>query len=122
MTRDHLKKFQFQKGQSGNPGGRSRALEGVCRALTDEMVGVLAAVARDKNAAAAARVTAAVAILDRGWGKPKQELAVAMDAHDLSDEALLAIIAKGQAEAAAAEAAERDEAEEAASGEGDIVH
>ena len=98
----------FQAGKSGNPNGRSKALRSVeelAKTLTADAMSTLAEVCRDVAAPAASRVTAAVAILDRGWGKPRQELQVTMDAHDLSDEALLAIVAKGQDDMAAEEEA-----------------
>lgn len=37
-------------------------------------ISTLAAVARSKSAPAAARVGASVALLERGWGKPQQDL------------------------------------------------
>lgn len=37
---------------------------------------VLASVARQKSAPAAARVSASVALLERGWGKPQQDVAI----------------------------------------------
>lgn len=74
---------QFRKGESGNPGGRpkhllpdGRGLREVARAHTEEAVIVLAQIMRDGTAPKAARVAAANAILDRGWGKPTQEFAV----------------------------------------------
>jgi hypothetical protein len=66
----------FVKGQSGNPAGRkaelgqAAELKLLCRAHTVEAVNALvAALADDKT-----RVAAAVALLDRGWGKPTQEI------------------------------------------------
>lgn len=63
----------FQKGQSGNPGGRpavSGPLKELARAHTDEALATLvAALAADENNV---RVMAANSLLDRGWGKPTQ--------------------------------------------------
>jgi len=67
----------FVKGQSGNPGGRPKALMEVihlARAETAASIKTLAKI-RDKEAAPdAARVAASTALLDRGWGKPSQPL------------------------------------------------
>jgi hypothetical protein len=46
----------------------------LCQGLTEEMVGILAAIARNEDASTAARVNAAEAILDRGNGKPAQSV------------------------------------------------
>jgi hypothetical protein len=65
----------FAPGQSGNPGGRPKALKGVeelARGHTAEAIRTLAEVMRSKRAPALARVTASNSLLDRGWGKPKQ--------------------------------------------------
>jgi len=77
----------FAKGQSGNPGGRPKAvledgrtLADLAREHTVEAVETLVEVMGDKQAPAAARVGAAGAILDRGWGKPKQD--IGLDASD----------------------------------------
>ena len=47
-------------------------IRSLARTHTDMCVRVLAGIARQKAAPAAARTHAATALLDRGWGKPEQ--------------------------------------------------
>jgi len=47
-------------------------LRSIARSHTQMAIRVLAGIARQKNAPAAARVTACSVLLDRGWGKPEQ--------------------------------------------------
>ena len=66
---------KWTKGQSGNPGGRPREvgeLRVVARQRTHEALDTLAEIMGDPKAPAAARVSAACAILDRGFGRPTQ--------------------------------------------------
>jgi hypothetical protein len=68
----------FQKGQSGNPGGRAKVdgdLRELARSKCPEMIDVLVKIALDEQKNASARVTAASAVIDRGYGKPPQSLA-----------------------------------------------
>jgi hypothetical protein len=60
------------------------------RALTQEAVDTLAAVMRDVSAPPTARITAAVALLDRGHGRPSHavELNVGCDRARLTDDEL----------------------------------
>lgn len=70
---------KFRKGTSGNPGGRPKALRPVveaARALAPEAITVLAAIMRDRDAPHAARIAATNAILDRGFGKAPQIVAL----------------------------------------------
>lgn len=70
----------FVKGQSGNPNGRpkklladGRSLSDVAKEHTELAIQVLVEVAQTGESDSA-RVTAATAILDRGWGRPSQLL------------------------------------------------
>jgi hypothetical protein len=47
----------------------------LARSFTQPALKTLAAIMRHPKAPAAARVQACVALLDRGWGKPKQPVA-----------------------------------------------
>jgi hypothetical protein len=69
----------FEKGKSGNPGGRSPRIgpngetaAQLARKHTVEAIECLVEVTNDKRAMAIARVSAANALLDRGWGKPTE--------------------------------------------------
>ncbi len=74
---------QWKKGQSGNPGGRPavvKELRELAREHTVEAVNTLLAVMQDDEAPAAARVSAACAMLDRGYGRPVQAVMAEIDA------------------------------------------
>lgn len=92
--------MKFKPGQSGNPGGRPKAIAEVqklARECTPEAFETLRTVMRNKKASDAARVAAADKILDRGWGKALQANVVATmterdnrSLEELSTEELLA--------------------------------
>ena len=96
----HRNNGRFQPGQSGNPGGRPREVGHVrdlARQRTEKAVETLATIMEDAKAPASARVTAAQALLDRGWGRAPQTLNVAgrsKDIKDLTDEELQAELAE----------------------------
>ena len=67
----------FKKGQSGNPGGRPKVIAEIkelAREHTGKAVETLVSIMTNPKAAAAARVSAANALLDRGYGKPPQHV------------------------------------------------
>ncbi len=66
----------FEKGQSGNPGGRPKENDEVrrlAREFTEEAMNRLAFWMRSENAKAS--VSASATLLDRGWGKAAQAIA-----------------------------------------------
>ncbi|BEU99975.1 DUF5681 domain-containing protein [Novosphingobium olei] len=95
----------FQKGQSGNPGGRAkvtlpdgRTLTDLARTHTAKAVEALVGVLDNDEASDAAKVSAATALLDRGWGRPKQDLGIEMK----SDEAAASLLEQARRRAAQA--------------------
>lgn len=69
----------FKKGHSGNPGGRPKAVATVmdmARKHTEASIATLVTIRDDMSAVPASRVAAAQALLDRGWGKPAQAVAI----------------------------------------------
>lgn len=74
---------RFVKGQSGNPGGRPKAaldVQELARAHTPDAIRALV----DALNSPRERVSAAVALLDRGWGKPTQRIAGEADGPPLA--------------------------------------
>ena len=73
----------------------SADIRSLARSHTATAVRVLAGIMKETRAPAAARVSAAIAVLDRGWGKPQQ--AIEMDwrqktPDQMTDEELIALI------------------------------
>jgi 2-keto-4-pentenoate hydratase len=73
----------WQKGQSGNPNGAKRVtlangmtLRDMARSHTDKAIKALVKVMSDEASTDAAVIGAAVALLDRGWGKPAQSVEI----------------------------------------------
>jgi hypothetical protein len=65
------------KGQSGNPGGRSKGVKEVqdlARRYTTDAIQTLADICSNPEATPSARVSAAEVLLDRGWGKAAQKI------------------------------------------------
>ena len=68
---------RWRKGQSGNPGGRPKVigdLQEQARQWAPEALDALREIAASRDAPPSARVSAAVALLDRGYGKPAQSI------------------------------------------------
>jgi hypothetical protein len=105
MPRGGRRSTSFKPGVSGNPDGRPRRPDTVvarqifvtvkvaARALTQEAIDTLAAVMRDGKAPPTARISAAVAILDRGHGRPPQavDINVGWDLDRLTEDELEAL-------------------------------
>lgn len=92
---------RFLPGKSGNPGGRPRVIGHVrdmAQRHADDAISTLAEIMVDSEAPAAARITAACALLDRGYGRPvdqkamlvlRQETDLLRQVHELPTDQLL---------------------------------
>ena len=76
--------------RSINPKGRPpiiRDLKEAAKAHTRQALNTLVSVMNDPGAAQASRITAAVALLDRGWGRPQQNIEARVENVDIAKSA-----------------------------------
>jgi hypothetical protein len=99
MARGGWRSTSFGPGRSGNPSGRPkrpatiearrlfRDVADAAREVTEEAINTLVTIMKNPKAPAAARISAAQALLDRGYGKPAQAIQVSAqpDLTHLSD-------------------------------------
>src|ERR1700690_1651474 len=67
----------FIQGHSGNPGGKPKELKSIqlaARAISPLALRELKRILNDPQAGKQAKIAAAIAVWDRAYGKPKQEL------------------------------------------------
>jgi hypothetical protein len=67
----------WQKGQSGNPGGRIKndaRVKDLAQQHTELAISTLVEICENKKYGASSRVAAATSLLDRGWGRPAQAI------------------------------------------------
>jgi Family of unknown function (DUF5681) len=106
MPKGGLKSTSFKPGQSGNPHGRPKRPETIearrvvadvkaaARELTPVAMDTLEKAMRDQKAPWAAKIAAAIAVLDRGWGKPQQTVSANVSILDqMTDDEQKALLA-----------------------------
>ena len=93
----------FQRGTSGNPGGRPRAahsIQELARQHTTEALDVLVQIMLNEKAPPNARVSAANTLLDRAYGKAPtfstSDTQVFKRAIDMTDDELAAIVGRAK--------------------------
>jgi Family of unknown function (DUF5681) len=95
---------RFQKGKSGNPGGRPKVLgevQELARIRGTRAIEILSKIMEDDSMPPAARVSAIGMVLDRGYGKPPQfstgDEGRFKKAVEMSDDELASLIERAEA-------------------------
>lgn len=93
------KPYLWQPGQSGNPSGRPKVVQHIkelARAYTAEAIQALVEALKDPRS----KVPAAMALLDRGYGRPEQThtIRTITRIEDLTDEELASLAANAERE------------------------
>jgi hypothetical protein len=106
MPKGGLRSTSFKPGSSGNPTGRPKRPETIearrvmadvksaARELTPVAMDTLEKAMADQKAPWAAKIAAAIAVLDRGWGKPEQTVSANVSILDqMTDDELQTMLA-----------------------------